>query len=52
LDGRFSTTEIVELVSFDERYIETKDRLFKTEVLIVDEVSMSNRVRWNSYAEK
>jgi hypothetical protein len=26
VDGRFSNTEIVELVSSDERYIETKER--------------------------
>ena len=26
MDGRFSNTEIVELVSSDERYIETKER--------------------------
>ena len=26
--------------------------MVKTAVLIVDEVSMSNRVRWNSYAEE
>jgi ATP-dependent exoDNAse (exonuclease V) alpha subunit len=45
VDGRFSNTEIVELVSSDERYIETKERLVKTEVLIVDEGSMiSNKV--------
>ena len=45
LNRRFSNTEIIELVSSDERYIETKERLVKTEVLIVDEVSMiSNKV--------
>jgi ATP-dependent DNA helicase PIF1 len=45
VEVRFSNTERVELVSSDERYIETKERLVKTEVLIVDEVSMiSNKV--------
>lgn len=39
-DGRFSASQLSFLVMNDEKYQQAKQRLVKTDVLIIDEVSM------------
>jgi hypothetical protein len=39
-DGRHSNADLLNLITYDERFINTKQRIIETEVLIIDEVSM------------
>ena len=42
LDWRYSNDEFIHLMNTDERYVEIKKRIFQTQCLIIDEVSMIN----------
>ena len=39
-DGRHSNADLLNIITYDDRFINTKQRLIETEVLIIDEVSM------------
>jgi hypothetical protein len=42
-DGQHSNADLLNLITYDDKFINTKQRIIETEVLIIDEVSMVSK---------